>query len=176
MSMRVPYSFVLALYPNSRGVAFVVFEGANSLIDWGLKVTRHKQECRRYLTAIADLFVIYQPAMLILENMASAGARRSERIRSLNAKIAERALALHMPVRFVSRLEVRQAFALFGAVTKEGIADAIAKQVPALARFVPPPRKPWNSEHARMGIFDAAALALTFFGATNNGEVLGLST
>jgi hypothetical protein len=33
----------------------------------------------------------------------------------------------------------------------------------ALGRFLPPPRKLWKSEDARMGIFDAAALALTFF-------------
>ena len=27
----------------------------------------------------------------------------------------------------------------------------------------PPPRKPWMSEDRRMGLFDAAALALVFF-------------
>jgi len=69
-----------------------------------------------------------------------------------------------MPVRFYSRDQVRQAFAPFGAVTKEAIADVIGKQIPTLARLVPPHRKPWTSEHARMGVFDAAALALTFLG------------
>jgi Holliday junction resolvasome RuvABC endonuclease subunit len=166
MNVRVPHNFVLALYPNSRGIAFVVFEGAQSLVDWGIRVTRHKNEQHRCLSALADLFVLYQPAMLILENMASVRARRSRRIRSLNAEIAERALQLHMPVHFYSRDQVRQAFVPFGASTKEAIANEIAEQVPALARLVPPPRKPWTSEHARMGVFDAAALALTFFGST----------
>jgi hypothetical protein len=165
MNVRAPYSFVLAMYPNSRGVAFVVFEGTHSLVDWGLRVTRHKHQQYRYLSSIGDLFVLYQPAVLLLENMAAAGARRSERIRNLNAKIAERALSLRMPVRFYSRDQVREAFAPFAASTKEAIADAIGKQVPGLARLVPPHRKPWTSEHARMGVFDAAALALTFFGA-----------
>lgn len=165
MNVRAPYNFVLAMYPNSRGVAFVVFEGTQSLVDWGLRVTRHKHEPYRYLSAIGDLFVLYQPAMLLLENMAAAGARRSERIRNLNAKIAERALSLHMTVRFYSREQVREAFAPFKAITKEAIADAVGTQVPSLARLVPPHRKPWTSEHARMGVFDAAALALTFFGS-----------
>lgn len=165
MNVRLPHSFVLALYPNSRGIAFVVFEGAQSLVDWGIRVTRHKDEQHRYLSAIADLFVLYQPAMLVLENMASVGARRSERIRSLNATIAQHALQLHMPIHFYSRDQVREAFAPFEAVTKEAIANAIGKQVPALERLVPPPRKPWTSEHARMGVFDAAALALTYLGA-----------
>jgi hypothetical protein len=47
--------------------------------------------------------------------------------------------------------------------TKEAIVNAVAEEIPALRRHIPPPRKPWTSEHARMGVFDAAALALTFF-------------
>jgi hypothetical protein len=38
----------------------------------------------------------------------------------------------------------------------------IAKHIP-FEQHVPPPRKPWKSEDARMGLFDAAALALVFF-------------
>jgi hypothetical protein len=33
----------------------------------------------------------------------------------------------------------------------------------AFERYVPTPRKSWKSEDARMGLFDAVALALTFF-------------
>jgi len=47
-------------------------------------------------------------------------------------------------------------------VTKDTIAAAIAKHIPAFERFLPPPRKLWKSEDARMGIFDAAALASRF--------------
>jgi hypothetical protein len=45
---------------------------------------------------------------------------------------------------------------------------ARAKHIPAFERHVPPPRKPWMSEDARMGLFDAAALALIFFQKANN--------
>ena len=48
-------------------------------------------------------------------------------------------------------------------MTKDTIAAAIAKHVPDLEYFLPPPRKPWKSEHVLMGLFDAAALALTYF-------------
>jgi hypothetical protein len=43
--------------------------------------------------------------------------------------------------------------------------------IPAFERYVPPPRKPWKSEDARMGIFDAAALALTFFKDEAGGDL-----
>jgi len=61
---------------------------------------------------------------------------------------------------------VRRQFSYLGSVTKHSIALAIAKRIPAFERFLPRPRKPWQSEDARMGIFDAAALALTFFKQT----------
>ena len=50
-----------------------------------------------------------------------------------------------------------------GFANKQVIAGLIAKHIPAFERHVPPPRKSWMSEDARMGLFDAAALALLFF-------------
>jgi hypothetical protein len=50
-----------------------------------------------------------------------------------------------------------------GFANKQMLAGLIAKHIPAFERHVPPPRKPWMSEDARMGLFDAAALALVFF-------------
>ena len=38
----------------------------------------------------------------------------------------------------------------------------IATNVAALAHYVPPRRKAWMAEPARMALFDAAALGLTF--------------
>jgi hypothetical protein len=66
-------------------------------------------------------------------------------------------------VKTYSRAQVIQYFAELGAVTKHKIAEAIAKHIPALSLYVPPARKPWMSENARMGIFDAAALAWLYF-------------
>jgi hypothetical protein len=54
-------------------------------------------------------------------------------------------------------------------MTKNEIAEAIARRVPALHLYVPPARKPWMSEDARMGIFDAAALAFMYF-HINDGQ------
>lgn len=163
MNVRTRYGFVVAIYPNSRGLAFVVFESAMSVVDWGVRGARYKHSHGRYLTAIADLLERYQPAVLVLQDMSSSGTHRAQRIQNLNEAIMEFAEGSGIPVRSYSRELVRETFALPGRSTKETIAQAIAKHVPAFERHVPPPRKPWTSEHARMGLFDAAALALTFF-------------
>jgi hypothetical protein len=47
--------------------------------------------------------------------------------------------------------------------TRQAIAEVIAKHIPAFEQYVPPVRKPWIGENFRMGIFDAAGLALTYF-------------
>ena len=47
--------------------------------------------------------------------------------------------------------------------TKREIAEAIVREFPELEPRLPPVRKIWMSEDVRMSIFDAAALAITFF-------------
>jgi hypothetical protein len=71
-------------------------------------------------------------------------------------------------IRTYSRAKVVEHFEEFGATTKQEIAQTIAKHIPALNLYVPPARKPWMSQDARMGLFDAAALAWMFFQSINS--------
>ena len=50
-----------------------------------------------------------------------------------------------------------------GAKSKDDIAEMVAKRVPELEMRLPPRRRLWESEHFSMGVFEAAALALTYF-------------
>jgi hypothetical protein len=106
----------------------------------------------------------------VLQDTSAQGTLRARRIIKLNAAIATLALGRGIPVYAYSRDEVQDAFANFGVTTKQGLAEIIAKHIPAFERYVPLPRKPWKSEDARMGIFDAAALALTFFQNGTDGN------
>lgn len=167
---RVRYNLVLAIYPSVRGFAFVVFEGSLSPADWGIKELRGRQKNRRCLLAIATLFARYRPDVLVLQDMSPAGTRRAVRLRELNAGIEEMANDQGIAVFRFSRAQVRQAFAPYGATTKHSIAEIIVKHVPAFERFLPPPRKLWMNEDTRMSLFDAAALALTFFRDRGEGS------
>ena len=66
-----------------------------------------------------------------------------------------------------SRADVYQTFASAGFANKQSLAKVISLHIPAFERHVPPPRRPWMSEDAMMGLFDAAALALVFFQRAN---------
>ena len=156
-------SLITAIYLNSRGFGFALFEGPNAPLDWGTVEIRGKEKREKLLARVDAVFARYRPDVVVLQGMSERGTRRPYRIRRLNETITERAEGHGFPVRLFSRNDVRRCFAYLETVSKDAIAAAIAKRVPALGRFLPPPRKLWKSEDARMGIFDAAALALTFF-------------
>lgn len=165
MTRESRYNFVAAIYLNSRGFAFVVFEGELAPVDWGVVEARGSAKREKILARVKQLLLRCKPHVLVLQKMLSTDVHRPERIRSLNEAIAEEAQRNNMPVVFFSRDEIRRNFGYLGCVTKEAIASAIAKHIPAFIRYLPRSRKPWESEDARMGIFDAAALALTFYHA-----------
>ncbi len=156
------YGLVLAIYPNSRGFAFAAFESALSPFDWGVKEVRGKAKNKQCKIAISALIERLDPVVVVLQDMSPNGTRRARRLRELNLGIAEIAAAQAIPIFNYSRTYVRQAFGGLSA-TKESIAKSIAAHIPAFERYLPPTRKAWMSEDARMGLFDATALVIAFF-------------
>ena len=154
---------VLSIYLTTRGLGFVLMDAPLSPVDWGTREVRGRNKNAICLAKVAALLEAHQPDVLVLEDLKGKETRRAMRIRRLSLAIVslanDQAIALHR----LSRREVKRCFARFGARTHFEIAMAIAKRIPAYERFLPPPRKLWMSENPRMSIFDAAALAITFF-------------
>ena len=163
MISRRRYDRVFAIHLQSRGFAFVLFEGWLAPVDWDVYDARGADKNARRLERIDTLLALHTPDVLVLQNMAEGGTPRANRIRDLNQDVAELADQRGMLVRTYSRAQIIESFEELGIVTKHGIAETIAKYIPALKYYLPPARKPWMSEDARMGIFDAAALAGLFF-------------
>jgi hypothetical protein len=147
-----------------------LFEGPLSPIDWGVKEVRGRRKHSRCVARIATILDRYQPDIFVLQDTSPTGTRRAQRVTNLNAAIAALGASRAIPVYAYSREEVRIAFGELGLPNKHSMAEMIAKHIPAFERYVPPPRKPWMSEDARMGLFDAAALALVFFQKASGSE------
>jgi hypothetical protein len=170
MMMLNRYDLVLAIYLTKRGLAFVVFQGSLSPLDWG-STRRYGPEKNDHCLKIAGaLFSRYQPEVLVLQDTSWTGTRRTARITNLNAAIFELADQHGLSVCSFSRDRVWAGFSYLGSPTKYAIAEAIAKHIPAFEHHLPRRRKHYMDEDARMGIFDAAALALTFFESAAGGE------
>ncbi|WP_342723925.1 hypothetical protein AAFG07_33260 [Bradyrhizobium sp. B097] len=157
------YDLIMAIYITRHGFAFALFEGALAPLDWGVIRRSEPNKNRRCIKAATALIERCRPDCVVLQDTSWTGTRRSQRTSALNAAFFELADCNDIPVCVFTRERVHVTFADLGQVTKHSIAEAIAKRIPAFERYVPPRRKPWMSEDDRMGLFDAAALALTFF-------------
>lgn len=152
---------ILSLDMTAKGFAYAVLEGPERLIDWG--TTEIKDRSKNGYVERAESFLWrYFPDLVVLEAGKGAGSRRGERARNLIQRIELLAVTRGLPVRKVSRGDVRFAFR-GSAETKHEIAHAIASLFPELESRLPRFRKPWMSEDERMSIFDAVSFALTVY-------------
>lgn len=166
---KISVKRVFGIDPATRGFGFAVLEGPEDLLDWGVRETRSGNEAR-LLAAVSRLIDTYQPDVVVLEDVLADGSRRCQRVRRLILNIRVIASSKRLAAVSCSRNSVREAFARQNRrVTKYQIATAIAGRFRELAPRLPPLRKPWMSEDYRMAIFDAAALALTFYAQKNAG-------
>ena len=163
MISRKRLQLVLAIYFQTSGFAFVLLEHCFSPVDWGARDVGGPERAKHCLKRIDALLALHTPDVLVLQDTTRRGTRRAPRIQALNHQALQLAKRRGVPVRSFSRAQVLDCFEEFGATTKQRIAETIATHIPALSLYVPPPRKPWKSEDARMGIFEAAALVWTFF-------------
>lgn len=162
MTRKHDSGVTLAIAPSYRGLGYVVFENPNVAMDWGVKDVRgaNTRDC---LLKARVLMHMLQPAVLVLEDMHHESSRRSKRVKALVDKLAELGKEKGMTVVRRSRKDVLTVFAKMGARSKDDIAAAVVKLVPELGSRLPPKRRIWESEHYSMAIFEAAALALTYF-------------
>jgi hypothetical protein len=159
----IPDELILSIYATSRGFAFGLFEGPESPFDWGVREIDNPWRNRKCLGAIAEIIDRNQPCHIVIEDAAEPLSRRSVRVQQLYRSIATLADKNFVQVHRISKPAIRQCFAAVGAITKYEIAQAIAMRIPAFAIRIPPVRKPWMSQDSRQSLFDAVALALTYY-------------
>ncbi len=152
---------VIALDVRSRNFGFVVFEGANEILDWGVRSFRSganavKVPAREKLLALLDEFT---PSAVVIRERAAGRSTKKPQLLSI---IERQARSRRIPVRFITPRDVNRAFVGFES-NKYEVASVLAKQFPTLASKLPPMRKCWQSEDYRMSIFDAAAVGVAYF-------------
>lgn len=163
MTRGIPEQLILAVYPSSKGVAFVLFEGPDSPFDWGIKEIKGTIKNQTTVEAIERIIDRYQPDVLVIEETRERGSRRTVRIRRLYRSLMHLAHAQVIDVVAYPKRVVRNTFAQVGASTKYEIAQAIARTIPAFSIRLPRVRKPWMSQDSRQSLFDAAALGITYY-------------
>lgn len=156
-------NLVLALYPFSRGFAFVLFEAPKTPLDWGVKEIKEKHRNDKTLAAIKQLVERYCPVVIVIEDLGDRRYRRTARVRKLYRMLAKYADRESIDLHRIEQHAIWEHFAAKGALTKYEIAKVIVHQLPGFAHRMPRIRKPWMSADPRQSLFDAAALGILFY-------------
>ena len=152
----------LALYPNTNGVCYAIFDAPDNLIDYGVKTVRPVCNSKS-MKLVSDLLEYYCPNVVVVESTNGSWFKKSERAKTLINKIRSKAKRKGLEVYSYSRSQIREVFKQFKAKSKYEMACLIGKWQTTLSDRVPKPRKCTQSESFNMGIFDATSLALTHF-------------
>src|SRR5438093_4088965 len=160
MNTRSHQKRVLALDVHPSRFGYVVFEGPDELLDWGVRSFRDGVNAVRIPPAqkLAALLDDFAPSVVVLEKRESRKRKASKIIETIRREAAKRLAT----VRFVTRRMVKRAFAGHDR-NKDEIASVLGERFPELTPKLPPKRKIWQSEDYRMSIFDAAALGVAYF-------------
>ena len=152
------YPRILAIAPSASGFGLAVIEGVNSLVGWEVKRMRKdmNNECMRKME---EAIGFYEPDVIVIEE----GTGRSLRVRALLGRIAALGKKKGIKVAALARIEVRRLFFAEGLGSKDAMAAILAERFPEeLGRHLPPKRKEWMPEDARIAMFEAVALSLAF--------------
>ena len=153
----------LAVYPQSRGLAFVVLHGSRELIEWG-RYSIRIDKGRQTLSVLRRLIDRFQPNTLVIEDREDPDLHRCKRVRSLLRRIAAEAAKRKLEVFPVTRAQLSYAFRGRNVSSKDDRAVLLAHLFPVLMRRLPPRRELWMSENENMAVFDAMALAMVAVG------------
>jgi hypothetical protein len=156
------YEVILGLHPTTRGMGWVLATSPVAMVDWGIIHARGDKNAV-CLKRISELVSTFSPAVLVMRHPAGSNRKRTKRIQKLVASVLTLARGRGIEVKLFAERDVRSKFERFGTSTREEIAKLLAKNIEALSSRLPPKRKPWKSEDARLGLFDAAALVVAFF-------------
>jgi hypothetical protein len=157
-NLDYPQARFLAVDIRPRSIGFVAVENA-SVIDSGTRICDQDQfdDCLGH--RFDRLLQLYAPKAVILrDTRCISGDFKKRKIVTAIRQGAKRRTIDLVSVRLAT---VHEYFRRHDARTKYQIAVVVASLLPELAWKLPRKRKPWESEHYRMSIFDAAALLIT---------------
>lgn len=166
MTRIIDQRSVIAIDPNSRGLAFAFFEGGD-LLDWGTR-----RDDGHELDLLDRLLRSYRADLVVLEDPDAPRSERRPRMRRLLRLMARQAREHGTAMVTVSRYAVRQEWARGGFTTKHAVAKEIGAMFPEIEPLVPRRRKVFRSEQARTEIFDAVSLVVHACGVQQAGEAI----
>ena len=138
MTDQTNEKLVLALDVHPQSFGFVVFEGPNQILDWGVRSFRTGVNAVKVPAATKFLALLdeFGPSAVVMrERLTGRPAKQTK----MHMMIEREARSHRIPVRRITHREVNRAFVGFDR-NKYEVASALAQQFPDLASRLPPRR------------------------------------
>ena len=153
---------VLGLHVCSQGFGWAAFADPFTVYKHGVYRAPADRKSSACLKKAKWLLGRINPEILVLEAFDEQSGR-AQWIRDLCIEIVGVAAEQGVEITVFRRGEIQEAFRVLKARTREDIAEAVARQAPALAPYLPKRRQAWDGEDRRQSRFCAAALVLTHY-------------
>lgn len=151
---------LLAIDPTTRGFGYAAIRGDGVLLASAAPDTR-KRGNAEVVRRVSLLFSRFKPALFVIEDVRSAGSRRSARVRDLLSDLEREAISRGMTVRKLSPASVRRRLVGSRHASKVEIGAEVVKYFSRLEGRKPRKRRAGHPEPRVVGMFDAVALGLT---------------
>lgn len=161
-SARFSLQRVLSLDLRAQRFGYAVFEGPNSLLDWGIRTHAggKRSLLERRLSSLRSLFA---PSIILIRKTVDRNPLSRRTIRHSLRTVRAFAKRVLVVVHVVDGSSLRKFFSKESRVNKHDVAKIVASRFPELSWRLPQKRKPWQTEPTRQSIFDAASLGVFYF-------------
>jgi hypothetical protein len=150
---------VLALEIRARKLGYAVFEGRETLIDWG--AMRETGSPGTFDRRFASLCRVFKPETIVIRRAKSAGnIQHGQASFEVIGKIAR---SLGIQLHLISHENLNGDLGYPTTANKYERAKFIADLFPELSWRLPKDRKPWEAEPARIILFDTVAIGIAYF-------------
>ncbi len=152
----------VAIYPNYRGMGYVICRTPKDVIDYGIGYLKLLAP-NYYLKRLCKFIEIYKPNVIVLKDYGEGLYKVKPRVKKVIETIELEAYKEGLTVHRYSRGEMVRVFSQFGETNKFGISVTLSRWYPNLQHLMSPKRTLTQTEDYYMGIFDAHALMCTHF-------------
>jgi hypothetical protein len=150
---------ILALDVHPRSFGYVVVERPDKLLDWGVRRSYQKTKSHPEVLArgrLRPLLKIWKPGTVVTR----VGDRRNKKVQSLLKHMRKEARA-------TSFLRITGTRDYYLGRGKYQRAVEMAMRFPEIGWKLPSKRKPWESEHYSITIFEALSTAVSYINGTS---------
>jgi hypothetical protein len=156
---------ILALDVRHSRIGYALFSGPRQLLDWGASSVPPYCNNRTHWIRQKLMPILRHgsPACIVTKQRRLAKLPRNATGEPILEAIRSAAIEHGISVHVIGRDELKSAFRIFRARTKDEIAWAIVGIFPELLIRLPPKRKNWQPEPHAMIVFDAIATGIAYW-------------